>query len=113
MSGTGGTGSGGTSADCAAIAAAYDREMPNAKTCETAGGVLGTECKSAVSAKLGCGSECFTYVDDPMRLNEIAAQWTAGHCQAPNCAAVACQNPTGVKCLGAALALTGVCTDTN
>jgi hypothetical protein len=120
-SGTGGSSTGGSSVpgtggspgvDCNAIAAAYDAAMPDAKACDVTGGLLGTQCKSPVSAHLGCGSECFTYVQEPKRLNEIAAMWSAGRCQAPLCPAIACQIPTGVKCMGGGLLQAGVCTDT-
>jgi len=111
--GTGGaTGTGGAiAADCANIAAAYDREMATSKMCGTTGGILGTECKSPVPARLGCGSECFTYVDSLGRLQEIYQQWSTRGCPTPICTAVACRNPTGAKCVAAGLSLSGTCTD--
>jgi hypothetical protein len=113
IAGSGGTGTGGNpGVNCNAIAASYDAAMPDAKVCDTTGGLLGTQCKSPVSAHLGCGSECFTFVQDPTRLNEIAAMWTANRCQAPLCPAIACQTPVGVKCPGSGLLGKGVCTDT-
>ena len=104
--GTQGTG-GAVGTDCAAIATAYETEIPNAKICTAAAG-----CPTAVSRSLGCNSDCITYVADATRLNEIAAKWRNNNCRTPTiCPLVVCQVATSGTCSATKPALMGTCTD--
>ena len=111
MNGSGGiTGSGGTNKACGEIEAAYASEIPNAKMCSTI--ALTKQCQQAVSKSLGCNSNCITYVQDPTKLNQLAAQWVSTGCTTPMiCPLLACLNPTSGTCTASSGLTAGMCQD--
>ena len=107
----GGGGGGANQATCDTIANAYQAEMPKAKMCSDQTGQ--TQCAHPVSASLGCGSNCITYVQTPDRLNEIAVQWRNAGCdQIPRaCPAIACPAVQAAKCMVTGAGVPMMCVD--
>lgn len=96
VTGSGGNGSG--SDTCDQLAADYQKEMPRARMCTL--GIGSSQCQHAVSAALGCGTGCVTYVQDPGNLDELKKKWTSNNCDSRirACTAIACVSAQPGNC---------------
>lgn len=96
---------------CEQLALAYQDEMANAKDCSPGAAI--PQCQARVSGSLECSGTCFTYVQNPVRLNDVRQKWVSNNCDslARPCPAILCATSQPGNCFVAGTAPTPRCHD--